>query len=53
MLETKQYIYVIKPTRVQMLRDGRTADETEALSKHFEYLEGLAEKGVVLLASRT
>ena len=53
MPETKQSIYVIRPTRVLMLREGRTADETEALVKHFEYLEGLAENGVVLLAGRT
>ena len=47
MPETSQYLYVIRTTRIQMLTQGLTAEENKALSRHFEYLEGLAEKGVV------
>lgn len=53
MPETRQYLYTIKPTRLQMLTEGRTTGEKEVLSDHFEYLERLAVDGVVLLAERT
>jgi uncharacterized protein YciI len=53
MTETRQYLYTIKPTRLQMLTDGRTAEEAKTLSNHFGYLEELAVDGVVLLAGRT
>jgi len=36
-----------------MLTEGPTAEEQQVLSAHFEYLRGLTEAGVVLLAGRT
>lgn len=53
MTETTQYLYRIKPTRLEMLSEGPTERETEITSQHFEYLKGLIEKGVVILAGRT
>ncbi len=53
MAEMSQYLYTINPTRLQMLTEGRTVEESEILSHHFDYLEGLAMEGTVLLAGRT
>jgi uncharacterized protein len=53
MTETRQYLYTIRPTRLQMLTDGRTPEEDDIVSDHFDYLKGLAADGVVLLAGRT
>ena len=48
-----QFIYTIRPTRLEMLTEGPTAEETEIVSQHFEHLKTLAEKGIVVLAGRT
>jgi uncharacterized protein YciI len=53
MTEAGQYLYRIQPTRAEMLRDGPTAEEAEIVGHHFEYLQRLAARGVVLLAGRT
>lgn len=53
MMETKQFIYRIMPTRLEMLTDGPTERESEITSQHFAYLKDLVEKGVVILAGRT
>lgn len=52
-METKQFIYRIMPTRLEMLTDGPTERESEITSQHFAYLKDLVEKGVVILAGRT
>jgi len=49
----KQFLYRIQPTRPAMLRDGLTEQESAAVGAHFEYLQGLVTKGVVLMAGRT
>jgi uncharacterized protein YciI len=49
----EQFLYRIHPTRPQMLISGPTDDEMAAISAHFEHLEALAQKGIVLLAGRT
>lgn len=36
-----------------MLTGGPTEEEQKLISKHFDYLNGLVEKGVVILAGRT
>ena len=36
-----------------MLSAGPTPQEAEIVSRHFAYLEALAERGVVILAGRT
>ena len=43
----------LKVTRAEMLSDGPTPDEEAAAARQFECLNGLNEKGTVLLAGRT
>lgn len=51
--EVTHYLYKIQPTRPQMLSEGPTPEETEIVSRHFDYLKDLTERGVVMLAGRT
>jgi uncharacterized protein len=51
--ELRQFIDVLRPTRLGMLTEGPTKDEASVVTRHVEYLQGLAEAGVVLLAGRT
>ena len=53
MSETTQYLYRIQPTRPSMLTDGPTEQEAAIVGQHFNYLKGLMEQGVVILAGRT
>ena len=53
MPDVTQYLYTIHPTRLEMLTNGPTPEEAEIVSQHFSYLEGLTERGVVVLAGRT
>jgi len=48
-----QFIYVVRPTRLEMLTAGPTPEEDAIVGAHFEYLKELAEKGTVLLVGRT
>ena len=36
-----------------MLKEGLTETEERTVSEHFDYLKGLMEKGIVILAGRT
>ena len=47
-----EWLYRIVPARAGM-PDAPTAEESEAVSAHFQYLVGLHEQGVVRLAGRT
>ena len=47
-----RFLCRIWPTRLEMLC-GATPDESRIVEEHFAYLEGLADRGVVLLAGRT
>jgi uncharacterized protein YciI len=49
----QQWIYVLKPTRLEMLTEGSTSEEDEIVSRHFAYLSDLTEKGVMILMGRT
>ncbi len=53
MSESNQYLYRIRPTRSEMLMEGPTAEEERVVGEHFAYLQGLTERGVVILAGRT
>jgi uncharacterized protein YciI len=53
MNEAHQFLYKIRPTRAEMLSQGATQDETEIVSAHFNYLKGLHEQGILVLAGRT
>jgi uncharacterized protein YciI len=48
-----QYLYRIHPTRMAMLSEGPTAQESELVSQHFSYLQGLMSQGKLILAGRT
>ncbi len=49
----QQFISILKPTRIDMLTSGPTEFEEITVSAHFDYLEALVKKGVVVLAGRT
>jgi uncharacterized protein YciI len=49
----KQYLYHLKPVRLGMVTDEPTPEEVEIVSRHFAYLSGLTEKGVMILVGRT
>ena len=48
-----QYLYRIQPTRMEMLSEGATPHESELVSQHFQYLQGLMAQGKLILAGRT
>jgi uncharacterized protein len=49
----KQWIYVLKVTRLEMLTEGATPEEDRIVGQHFAYLQDLTEGGVVILMGRT
>ena len=49
----QQWIYMLKPTRLEMLTEGSTPEEEEIVSRHFAYLSDLTEKGIMILMGRT
>ncbi len=49
----QQYLYRIQPTRPEMLTEGPAPEEQAIVGEHFDYLQDLTEKGVVILAGRT
>ncbi len=53
MSENNQYLYRIQPIRPGMLAEGQTAEEERVVGEHFAYLQGLTERGVLILAGRT
>ena len=49
----QQWLYQLKPARLEMLTDGPTPEEAEIVSRHFAYLQDLTQKGVMILMGRT
>ena len=49
----KQWIYRIQVVRLELLVAGGTEEEEAVLARHFAYLQGLSDAGVVQLAGRT
>ncbi|MBL8051186.1 MAG: hypothetical protein JNM46_08190 [Anaerolineales bacterium] len=49
----KQWLYVLKPTRLGMLTEGPTPAESETVSRHFAHLQELTNQGVMILVGRT
>jgi uncharacterized protein len=49
----EQYIYRIHPTRLEMLTEGPTSEESRIVGEHFAYLKALAEAGRLFMAGRT
>ncbi|MCB8943701.1 MAG: hypothetical protein H6658_08090 [Ardenticatenaceae bacterium] len=52
MIETNQYLYKIQPTRLAMVTDP-TPEEAQIVGEHFQYLQDLTQKGVMILVGRT
>jgi uncharacterized protein YciI len=50
---SQQFIYFLRSKRLEMLTKGPTAEEARVQAEHRNYLEGLASRGVVMLAGRT
>lgn len=48
-----QWLYVLKPTRLEMLTKGPTQEEMETVSRHFQHLQELTKQGVMILVGRT
>ena len=53
MNEQHEFLYKIQPTRPEMLTEGPTDRESELVAQHFDYLKGLLERGILILAGRT
>jgi len=51
--KVQHFIYVIRAKRFEMLRSGPTAEEARVLQEHSDYLKGLADKRIVVLAGCT
>ena len=49
----ESFIYILRPTRSDMLAHGPTEQEEGLIEKHFYYLQELIAKGVALLVGRT
>lgn len=48
-----EWLYYLKPTRLEMVTEGSTPEEAEIVGRHFAYLKDLTEKGVMILMGRT
>lgn len=48
----RTFTYLIRPTRSDMLSEGHTPEEEEIVSRHADYLAGLAEKQVIIFIGR-
>ena len=49
----QQWLYYLKPARLEMVTEGSTPEEDEIVSRHFAYLKDLTEKGVMIMLGRT
>jgi uncharacterized protein YciI len=47
------YIYVVRPSRLEMLTEGPTEQEAQVIGAHFAYLSKLTEQGRLFMAGRT
>lgn len=48
-----QYLYVLRPTRLEMVTDRPTDREAAIVSQHFAHLQALLNEGVMILVGRT
>ena len=49
----KEWLYILRPTREQMLIEGPDDREAAALLEHVRHLERLQQAGTLVLAGRT
>jgi uncharacterized protein YciI len=50
---SREFLYRLMPTRVEMLTEGPDGDESAVLERHAAYVADLARQGIVRLAGRT
>lgn len=48
-----QFLYLLKPTRIEMVTVGPTPEEQAIVGEHFAHLTSLTEQGVMLFVGRT
>jgi uncharacterized protein YciI len=48
-----EFVYVVRPTRPEMLSSGKTEIEDEVIGRHFRYVQALVQEGRALLVGRT
>jgi uncharacterized protein YciI len=53
MAELKEWLYVLRPARIEMMTEGATDEEKRIVAEHFAYHERLTEQGVHVLVGRT
>lgn len=53
MADPHHYLWLLRPSRPQMLKEGFTPQEANAVEAHFGYLKHLTELGHLVLAGRT
>jgi len=53
MSANSEYLYVIKPSRIEMLSGALTPEEDTAIEAHYKYLKDLAKKGILILSGQT
>ena len=49
----KEWLYVLKVTRLEMLTEGATEEEDGVVSDHYNHLKKNLEEGIVVLMGRT
>lgn len=52
-MEKQEFLYRLHPTRLEMLTESPTEQETAIVGEHFAYLQRLAREGIVQIAGRT
>src|SRR5262245_26472523 len=50
---SREFIYVVRPTRPEMLSSGTTEIEDEVIGRHFRYVQALVREGRALVVGRT
>src|ERR1043166_6827429 len=48
-----EFIYVVRPTRPELLSAGPTEVEREVIGRHFQYVQALVQEGRALVVGRT
>lgn len=48
-----EFVYILRATRPEMLSQGPTQDELQAIDAHSDYLQKLADEGRVFFYGRT
>ena len=52
-MEKQQWLYIVRPTRPEMLTQGPTAEEMATVGRHAAHCDALGKAGVMLMVGRT